>query len=400
MKESMKAVILAAGEGTRLRPFTASEPKVMIPVANRPILEWVVEALVSNNIRDIIIVVGYKKERIMSHFEDGKKFGARITFVEEKRQLGTAHALSCAKPHIKSRFMLLPGDNIIGADVIEELLNGGEGNSMLVTPSDTPSKYGVVYLSGDAVREVIEKPEGKISNLISTGIYTFEPDIFKDAEQTESSGKYDLASMLQSIIYKKKVKAVLTSGTWADAVYPWDIVGVNAKALLRAKMGTAGTVEKNVVIKGQVSIGEGSAIRSGSYIVGPVVIGSSCEIGPNAFIKSSTSIGDNVELGPFTTVEQCVLMSDVKLGAVSYLSHSVLGEGVRTGSHFMASAGAAKIVREKEVFDLPNIGALVGEDTEIGNGVAVHPGTIIGSGCRIGAMLRVYGEIQDNAVLV
>jgi len=400
MKGKMNAVILAAGEGTRLRPFTVSEPKVMIPVANRPILEWVIEALVANKITDLVIVVGYKKERIMSYFEDGKKFGARITYVEETKQLGTAHALGCARSRIKSRFMLLPGDNIISPDVVGELLKKGDGHSMLVTQSDTPSKYGVVLLSGDSVRGVIEKPEEKISNLISTGIYTFELDIFDDIETVKDEGKYDLASLLQSIIPRKKLKAVPTTGAWADAVYPWDIVNVNAKAILRAKTGVAGTVEKNVVIKGQVYIGEGSALRSGTYIVGPVVIGNGCEIGPNVVIKSSTSIGDNVEIGPFTTVEQSVIMSDAEIGPVSYLSHSVLGEGVRTGSHFTASGGPARIIREKEVFELPNIGALIGEDTIIENGVIIRPGTIVGANCRIGSQAKLASEVQNNSVVV
>jgi glucose-1-phosphate thymidylyltransferase len=247
---------------------------------------------------------------------------------------------------------------------------------------------------------VIEKPENKISNLISTGIYTFEPDIFQDIEIIENAGKYDLASVLQNLTYRKRLKAVMTHGTWADAVYPWDIMNLNAKALLRAKIGSAGTIEKNVVIKGQVYIGEGSAIRSGSYIVGPVVIGNGCEIGPNVCIKPSTSIGNNVEIGPFTSVEHSVLMSDVKLGAVSYVSHSVLGDGVRTGSHFISNSGPSKIVRETEVFNLPNIGGLIAEDTEIGNNVIIQPGTIVSSGCRIGSMVRVSGELQSHAVLL
>ena len=109
----MKAVILAAGEGMRLRPLTVSEPKVMIPVANRPILEYVVEALVGNDIEDIVIVVGYRKERIMSHFEDGKKFGAKIEYVVQEKQLGNAHALACAKDRLSEDFVVLPGDNIV-----------------------------------------------------------------------------------------------------------------------------------------------------------------------------------------------------------------------------------------------------------------------------------------------
>jgi glucose-1-phosphate thymidylyltransferase len=109
----MQAIILAAGEGTRLRPFTMSKPKVMLPIGNKPILAYVVKALVDNGLNEIIIVVGYKKERIMSFFSDGSKFGAKITYVIQDKQLGTAHALLHVKPFIKEDFILLSGDNII-----------------------------------------------------------------------------------------------------------------------------------------------------------------------------------------------------------------------------------------------------------------------------------------------
>ena len=105
----MKAVILAAGKGTRLDPFTVSQPKVMIDVANRPILEYVVESLVKNAIRDIVMVVGYKKEKIMSHFEDGGDFDAHIEYVTQGKQLGTAHALYAAKDLMDEEFIMLPG---------------------------------------------------------------------------------------------------------------------------------------------------------------------------------------------------------------------------------------------------------------------------------------------------
>ena len=113
-----QAVILTAGEGVRLRPLTVSRTKGMIPVANRPILDYVIEALSKNNIRDIVMVVGYKKEIIMSHFEDGSDFNVSIKYVEQRKQLGTAHALMQAKDLINSDFITLPGDNIITAEGI------------------------------------------------------------------------------------------------------------------------------------------------------------------------------------------------------------------------------------------------------------------------------------------
>ena len=135
----MKAVILAAGEGTRLRPFTMSRPKGMIPVGNRPILDYIVEALVQNGIKDIIMVVGYRKDTILSHFEDGRRFGARIMYVAQDKQLGTAHALSLAARHLTGEdFLTVAGDNLIDAQLVADLLAKRKGPSMVVT--DEPSQ--------------------------------------------------------------------------------------------------------------------------------------------------------------------------------------------------------------------------------------------------------------------
>ena len=134
----MKAVVLAAGEGMRLRPLTVSEPKVMIPVANRPILEHVVDALVKNDVHDIVMVVGYRKERIMSHFEDGRRFGARIEYVVQEKQLGNGHALFSARDRLSGEFMVLSGDNIVDRRAVGDLLKAGSCPSALVVESENP----------------------------------------------------------------------------------------------------------------------------------------------------------------------------------------------------------------------------------------------------------------------
>ena len=174
VRENMKAVVLAAGEGSRLRPFTHSEPKVMISVAGRPILEYVVEALVESSIKEIVMVVGYKNSAIMSHFEDGGEFGASIEYIRQEKQLGTAHALSLVSEKAGDVFLVIAGDNIISKDTLDQFVRTAQAPSMLVTHSDVPSKYGVVTLDGDIVTSIDEKPEVHMGNLISTGIYLLD----------------------------------------------------------------------------------------------------------------------------------------------------------------------------------------------------------------------------------
>ena len=199
------------------------------------------------------------------------------------------------------------------------------------------------------------------------------------------------------MIPRTKVTAVKTMGVWNDAVYPWDMLDLNAVALRRCPAKTSGRIDKGVTMKGPVSIGEGSIIRSGTHIMGPVVIGDGCEIGPSVCIYPSTSIGDNVRLGPFSVIEHSVLMNDVTIGSGSHLSHSVLGEGVDIGPQFCASEGAADLRIEDEYRSVERLGALVGGRTVIGSQVSVVSGSIIGSKCRISDHTRIDGNVVNNS---
>jgi glucose-1-phosphate thymidylyltransferase len=397
----LKAVILAAGEGTRLRPLTVSKPKVMIPIANRPILEYAIEAVSKNGIKDIVIVVGYKKESIMSHFEDGKKFGCKIKYVVQSKPLGTAHALLCAKQEIDSEFLVLPGDNLIDPKEISNLLEGKSQNSLLIAESDIPSKYGVVLLEKGVITKIYEKPEQKLSNLISTGIHRFTPSVFEAIDTQAKEGNHDLTAVLQFMIENKvNIDGIHGIGKWIDAVFPWDILHVNAQALPEANLGLAGNIEDGAIIKGQVFIGEESTIRSGSYIMGPVVIGKGCDIGPNVCIYPSTSIGDNVTIQPFTMIKHSVLMNDVEVGSSSNISNSVLGDGVRIGTHFSANNGSALIKTESGYHTVNDIGAIVGEDSEIKNQVTAKAGLIMGARCKVSSAKKLEGLLPNKSIVM
>ncbi|MFP4050456.1 MAG: bifunctional sugar-1-phosphate nucleotidylyltransferase/acetyltransferase [Thermoplasmata archaeon] len=384
----MKAVILAAGEGTRLRPFTVSEPKVMILVANKPILQYVVESLVKNGITDIIIVVGYKRRKIMSYFGDGTDFNANIDYVFQRKQPsqgGTAHALSKAKEMIDGEFLVLPGDNVISEKTIKDLLGGMEKYTLLVTRSETPSKYGVCTLDDSKVCDLIEKPERSESNLISTGIYSFPPEIFEYIEDAMDDRIYDLTTVITRVMKENEVKGIITKSTWIDAVYPWDLQNVNSAALQNVPKSIEGIIEDNVMIKGDVEVGEGTIIRGGTYIEGPVKIGENCDIGPQACILPSTSIGDDSKISPFTVVKNSLLMKGINVQPSSKIENSVIGTGVNIGSNFSTYLSDASIVSEHGLHEIEDIGCMIAEDTVIGSGVTTESGVIIGADCRIGS---------------
>lgn len=396
----MKAVILAAGEGTRLRPFTSSRPKVMIPVANKPILHHVVRALVDSGIKDIVLVVGYKKERIMSYFGDGKSFGANIQYAFQDKQLGTAHALRVAKEHLKEDFLALAGDNLIDARTVGDVLEHGKGMCMAVTTSETPSKYGVVSVENGRVVNIVEKPQKKMGNIISTGLYRFTPEIFKYIETGLEQGEGAITNILQLNLPKLALQPVQTTGRWMDAVYPWDLLRLNGVALEIEGQEVAGTVENNVTLRGPMSVGRGTRIRSGCYIEGPVVIGEGCDIGPNVTIMPSTSIGDNVSLQPFTFIEESLITSNVSIGSHGHLSHCVLDDGTAIGPGFRAPAGPAVAQVEREFFHLQLIGSLIGENSVFGSGVVVSSGCIVGAECKVGHQARVADNLESRSIVV
>jgi len=396
----MKAVILAAGEGARMGPFTASVPKVMIPVGNRPILEYPVQALVANGVRDLVFVVGYRRERIQSHFQDGKAFGAKILYVTQTKQLGTAHAVIEARPHLDESFLVLNGSNIVDAPFVADLLAQAPKPAVMITESEHPRNYGVVTVRGKELVGITEKPTELISNLINTGAYALDSRILDEIEALARDGKHDLPSAVSALAKRTSVQAVRTEGTWIDALYPWDLLRLNAAALKEVPQVRAGTIEPAVTIRGPVSIGEGCVIRSGAYLQGPLAIGPGCEIGPNSVLLPSTSLGKGVRIGALTTVSNSILMDDVILGPTSVVQDSVLGSGVSARAGLLAASGPGDVQIEGEWHSVPQVGGLIGEDVEIANGVSVAPGTVVNERARVESGARLRGSIPAGAVVL
>jgi UDP-N-acetylglucosamine diphosphorylase / glucose-1-phosphate thymidylyltransferase / UDP-N-acetylgalactosamine diphosphorylase / glucosamine-1-phosphate N-acetyltransferase / galactosamine-1-phosphate N-acetyltransferase len=390
-----KAVVLAAGEGKRLRPFTETMPKVMLPVANKPILEYVFDAIKDAGITDVFCVVGYKKEVIQEHFKDYTKLN--ITYIVQDKQLGTAHALLQAKNQIKEPFIVLAGDNIIDSQSIVRLIQNPAEYAILIKKHPHPSKYGVIFFKDNKISQIVEKPKEDIGEFISTGIYKLPKSFFTDLDRCANQGIYALSAVIQNLIDNHKKISTTLADLWMDIVYPWDLIMANEVMSQHTTANTSGTIEKNVTLKGPISIGKDTIIYSGCYIVGPVIIGDSCEIGPNACIFPSTTIGNNSAIHPFTEVRNSVIMEDTHIGSNSLISHSVIGKGCSTGPGFSTLAQKATIEIEEKYKRLSSpIGAMIGEDCIIGSHVTVYPGTIIGRKCTIGSLTKIQNSIPSE----
>jgi len=388
-----QAVILAAGEGQRLRPFTVSRPKAMLSIADKPILQFIVEALARNGIRDIIFVVGYRKEQVYDYMGSGEQFGVNITYVTQERQLGTAHALSKVRELVEDKFLVLSGDNLIEENTIADFA-GIEPEAVLVKRVSDPVRYGVVNIEGGAVKGIVEKPKEAGSNMVNTGIYAFTRDVFKFTDAV-----LDIPDVLNNMIAEGySIKALETGGTWLDIVYPWDIINLNYAILQNIESGLGGTIEDGVSMKGKVMVGEDTVIRAGSCIYGPVVIGTGCDIGPHVCIMPSTSIGDNVVISSFTQVKNSVIGNDVSLGPGCFVSDSVIDKGCAIKGRFTALGGQSEVRINGESPSI-NIGVIMGEDCKVDSNVTAQPGAIVGNSCQIQMLKMISGRLPDRSLV-
>lgn len=395
----MKAVILAAGEGTRMRPLTAVRPKVMLPLANRPMLEHVVQACIQVGIKDFVMVTGYREETIKAYFGDGKRWGVHIDYVTQEKQLGTAHAIGCAKKYVNGRFVQLNGDMLVDPMHLEKLIKHNETAVISVKAVDNPSEFGVIVTEGDKVIRIIEKPLDPPAKTVNAGIYLFDTTIFDYIDRTQPSprNEYEITDSMQMMVNDgMHVGFEPLTHVWLDVGRPWDMLDANKALLEKIKPGCEGTVEPMATLHGDVVIGEGTIVRNGAYIIGPVVIGKNCDIGPNCFIRPSTSIGNNVHIGNGVEVKNCVIMDGTKIGHLTYIGDSVVGYGCNFGAGTKVAnlrhdgKNIKSVIKGKRVdTGRRKLGVIMGDDVHTGINTSINVGVVIenGSGTKPGEVL-------------
>ena len=384
----MQAVILAAGEGKRVRPLTRSRPKAMIPVANRPIIEYVIEALVKNGIREIIVVVGYRKEQVTRFLN---QLDVPVEVIVQDKQLGTGHALLCAESKIRDNFLLLPGDNYIDPASIARIMD--IPNSMLVKEHPNPSNFGVVLLKEGLVSKIIEKPEYSPSFMVSTGIYSFRKDIFSYVQEN------DLPDSISSMINDGVQIRGIPADDWQDAIFAWDLLKMNRRLLHNLDPAREGTVSRQTIIQGAVRVGKGTTIGPNTVITGPVIIGNDCTIGPNCCILPNTSIGARVTLDPFTCIGDAIIMDDSSIGSHSRIMDTVIGERCALADHTSTSS-VSGLIEIEGIATRSEFGAIIG-DTVTSGPFTVFKNAIIGNNVTIeGQGLLKSRYIVDNSTVI
>ena len=389
-----QAIVLAAGEGQRLKPFTTLMPKVMLPIAGKPILQYVIEALAENGIRRIILVVGYRKEQVQDYFESGQNYGVEIEYVLQPQQLGVGHAIKQVKDYADERFLVAMGDNIIDPDTIEPLALM-DSDALLVKPLEDSSRYKAVIVNDHFVSDIVVPPSEQASGLVDIGIYNFGRELFNFMGQ-----EVRLTPMIRNMIASgHRILAMSTDGFWQDAVYPWDLIKLNDSRLSEIEPSIGGTIEESVSIKDPVVVGNGTIIRSNCYIVGPVSIGENCEIGPNVCIFPSTSIGNGVLVSPFTILRNDSIGNNVSIGPCSNINNSIVAAGTNIGSHFGARSSDCHVRIENEYY-ATEMGAIIGNYCRIGDNTIIEPGVIVGNNCSIDPLKLIGKNLPDNCQVI
>ncbi|MFC1991677.1 bifunctional sugar-1-phosphate nucleotidylyltransferase/acetyltransferase [Chloroflexota bacterium] len=400
----MKAVILAAGEGHRMRPLTYTRPKVMLTIANKPIMEHLLIEAKSAGIEEFILIVGYHDEQIRYYFGNGEKWGVSIDYCTQRKQSGTADALRAVEGMVEGNFLMMNGDIIASHQDIRSLA-GGKGNTMSLTEVENTEDLGLVEISKDEVVRIHEKVEKPPSNLANAGLYLFTPDIFTAVSQTSTSprGEYEITDSLQLLIDQGHHVSYQKVDYWLDFSYPWDLLSANEFLLANLESQNLGEVEDNVVIKNTVFIGKGTIVRSGSYIIGPVVIGQNCDIGPHCYIRPHTSIGDNCHIGGAVEVKNSIIMNETKIPHHNYVGDSIIGEGCNLG----AGTKIANLRLDEQEISVAGrntrrrkLGAIIGDGVKTGINACINTGSMIGNNTQIGPGAVVGGVISPDSKIL
>lgn len=357
----MKGVLLAGGTGSRLYPITYTGPKQLVPIANKPILDYAIEDLRTAGITEIGVILGNKgRETIQKHLGDGSEHGVDISYIVQGDPLGLAHAVGCARDFVgDDSFVVYLGDDIMRegiTDLVKDFDQSEYAAGIGLQEVDEPTRYGIVSLNDqNDVIELVEKPDDPPSNFALIGIYVFTPAIFEQIERLEPSwrGELEITDAIQGLLDDGyRVQSHVVHGWWKDTGKPDDVLHANRLVLDSIDTTINGRVEDDTSIIGRVDLHEGAVIEKGAVVRGPVSIGSNTRIGSNAYIGPYTSIGDDSEIDN-VHIEASITMGDNEITADRTIVDSLIGrKATITSSVSTQSMGDKMVIGRNSMLEL------------------------------------------------
>ncbi|MFG3496450.1 glucose-1-phosphate thymidylyltransferase [Streptomyces sp. NPDC047928] len=345
----MKALVLSGGSGTRLRPFTHTSPKQLVPVANKPVLYYVLEDIARAGITDVGIVVGDSADEIAHAVGDGGKFGLRVTYLPQEAPLGLAHAVLIARDYLADDdFVMYLGDNfVVGGitGIVDRFRAERPDAGILLTRVSDPTNFGVAEIGPDGrVVGLEEKPRRPKSDLALVGIYLFTPVVHEAVRAISPSwrGELEITHAIQWLIDRPcDVRFTTISGYWKDTGNAGDMLEVNRSVLDSIEPGVEGDVDATSELVGRVRIEAGARVR-GSRIVGPAIIGSGTVIS-GSYIGPYTSIADDCRIED-SEIEFSIVLRDSRLSGTRRVQRSLIGRNVTVSPAPRVPAGTCLIL--------------------------------------------------------
>lgn len=329
----IKALVLSGGRGTRLRPITHTSAKQLVPIANKPILFYGLEAIREAGIVDVGIVVGDTYREIEKAVGDGGQFGLRVTYIRQDAPLGLAHAVRISDEYIgKEPFVMYLGDNLIMGgitDFVSEFRKNKPTAQILLAKVDNPSDFGVAELDGGRVVRLEEKPKEPRSNLALVGVYMFDAEVFEAVRSIGPSwrGELEITDAIQYLIDAgRDVRAHEVTGWWKDTGKLEDILEANRMLLEDITRSIKGSVDGSSRIDGNVVV-ESDAVIEGSVLRGPLVIGRGTRI-IKSYIGPYTSISHGVTIQN-SEIEHSIILEDSRIANLGQrMERSLIGKDV------------------------------------------------------------------------
>ena len=320
----MKGIILHGGHGTRLRPLTHTGPKQLLPIANKPMSQFCLEAISETGIKEIAIIIGgIGANKVREYYGNGEKFNVKITYIEQDEPKGIAHAIKLCKKFVNDeKFLVFLGDNIIQKSITEFVNNFKNSNydaTILLCEVDNPSRFGIADVSDGKILKITEKPKNPNSNLAVTGIYLLTPKIFEVIDNLKPSWRNELeiTDALDNLLKQNNnISFEKITDYWKDTGTPEDIIHANGEIIKNMLLSSEGRVEDQI-------IGEETVIESNVKIKGPVIIGKNCHISSYSSIGPNVSVGDNTIISK-SSIENSIIMENCKINSATKIKNSII----------------------------------------------------------------------------
>ncbi len=352
---AIKGLVLSGGKGSRLRPFTYTNAKQLVPIANKPVIFYTIEQLVESGITDIGIVIGDTGEQVKAACGDGSQFGATITYIEQDAPLGLAHAVATAKDFLgDSRFVLYLGDNFVMGGIkshVARFMANGDCSQILLHPVPNPEAFGIAQMDGERVSRIVEKPKEPMGNLAVIGIYMFDPAVHEVIKTLNPSarGELEITDAIQGLIDRgRRVDAEVMDRYWIDTGKMDDMLNANRTVLAAMDDRREGSIDEKSRVHGPVVIEAGARIED-SILRGPLIIGRDSVV-INSYIGENTAIDARCRIKG-CRIEDSIVMEDSRLEdlhwpvAKSMIGRSVelIGGGSPSGSYSLTLGDHSRI---------------------------------------------------------